>query len=121
MKSVEVRKVPRMGRGVFAKKAFAVDSVIEECPVILFDNKEGSGENLTREYSFRWNRNKVAISLGYGSLYNHSYEPNARVVQDLKGMQMVVECVRPIKKGEQILINYNGEVDCKDELWFASR
>ena len=121
MKHVEVRKVPRMGRGVFAKKAFAVGAVIEECPVILFDNKEGSEDNPTRDYSFRWNRNKVAVSLGYGSLYNHSYEPNAIVVQDVKGMQMIVECLRPIKKGEQILINYNGDVDCKDELWFTSK
>lgn len=115
---IEVRKVPRMGRGVFATKPIKVDEVIELCHVILIPNDHGSDENPTQEYSFRWNKTHVAISLGHGSLYNHSYEPNAYVLQDTRGKQMQVIAYKPIKAGEQILINYNGEVEDQSPLWF---
>lgn len=115
---IEVRKVRKMGRGVFATKPIKVDEVIELCHVILIPNKENSKSNPTQEYSFRWNKDSVAISLGHGSLYNHSYEPNAYVLQDTKNMQMQVIAYKPIKAGEQIFINYNGEVEDRSELWF---
>jgi len=117
---VEVRKVRGMGRGVFATKSFKVDDVIEVCPVILFPHSEKTKrDHDTYGYSFRWNKNNVAISLGFGSLYNHSYEPNAVVVQDLKALTMTIHALRPISAGEQLFINYNGPADDKSPLWFT--
>ncbi len=29
------------------------------------------------KYFYMWNKKEMAISLGFGSLYNHSYTPNA--------------------------------------------
>lgn len=118
--NIEVRKVRGMGRGVFATKRFKPDDIIEECHVILFDQPQNAKHNPTQAYSFRWNKKQVAIALGNGSLYNHSYEPNACVVQDTRGLKMVFMALREIKPGEQILINYNGKTDCKDPLWFHS-
>jgi hypothetical protein len=45
---------------------------------------------------------------GYGSLYNHSYRPNARYV-DLAGRTKVFTALRDIAAGEEITVNYNGE------------
>lgn len=115
---IEVRKVRGMGRGVFATGNFKFNEVIESCHVILFDQKDGAKNNPTQAYSFRWAKDKVAISLGNGSLYNHDYEPNAYVMQDKPGLRMIVYALRPIQKGEQIFINYNGEPECTDALWF---
>ena len=53
-------------------------------------------------------REYVALPLGYGSIYNHSYEPNAsslNVVPDI--MEFVA--LKDIQQGEEITINYNGE------------
>lgn len=118
MRNLKVKKVCGMGRGVFAAQDFKFRQVIERCNVILIPNKVGSRSNPTREYSFRWDEEHVAISLGHGSLYNHSYDPNAYVLQNEKDMQMVLYALKPIKAGEQIFINYNGEPDCEDPLWF---
>lgn len=114
----EVRKVRGMGRGVFALSRIPAETLIEQCPVILFNHKEGSKVNPTQEYSFRWTPDKVAIALGNGSLYNHSYEPNARTYKDSRDMAILIVSLRPIKPGEQILINYNGEPDDRSPLWF---
>jgi SET domain-containing protein len=49
--------------------------------------------------------------LGYGSIYNHSHSPNADWKQNFKTNSMVYRAIKPIKKGEEILVNYNGEPD----------
>lgn len=119
MKNVEIRKVPKMGRGIFAAKNFKVGDVIEVCPVILIPGHEDDEANPTQNYSFRWNKKNVAILLGYGSLYNHSYDPNALVYQDDANLEMQICAHKPIKKGEQIFFNYNGEPDDQLPLWFT--
>ena len=118
---IEVVKTSGMGRGVFALKAFKPGEIIEVCPVILIPNEEGSPHNPTQEYSFRWSPKFVAIALGAGSLYNHSYEPNAYVTQDTRKKELSIICHKPIARAEQIFFNYNGEPDCKDELWFTAK
>ena len=55
-----------------------------------------------------WGRGKLALALGYGSLYNHSYRPNARYV-DLAGRTKLFTAMRDIAAGEEITVNYNGE------------
>ena len=59
----------------------------------------------------------MAFLLGYGMLFNHAYNPNATY-------EIVFEnhtfnfAYKDIKAGEEILINYNGEVDDDELLWF---
>ena len=55
--------------------------VIESCPVLVLPAEAvGNDEYKTglHDYCFAWGRGTVALVLGYGSLYNHSYKPNAR-------------------------------------------
>lgn len=66
-------------------------------------------------------KSALAIALGYGSIYNHSYEPNATYVK--KPPEKVIDfiAIRNIKKGEEITVNYNfGNPDDKSKLWDRS-
>ena len=57
------------------------------------------------------------MALGYGSLYNHSYQPNARY-DDGRGQTKIFMAIRDIALGEEIVVNYNGEPDDKTPVWF---
>jgi SET domain-containing protein len=59
----------------------------------------------------------VAVALGYGSLYNHSYQPNARY-DDESGQTKVFRAIRDIAPGEEIVVNYNGEPGDETPVWF---
>jgi SET domain-containing protein len=114
---IEARRVDnrgRGGRGVFAAVEIAAETIIERVPVILIPRGQVFGDSLTATRSARisWyvfgrknltNRDYVAIALGYGSLYNHSFEPNARYAP------IIPDLIRNISAGEETLINYNGD------------
>ena len=51
-------------------------------------------------------------------LFNHSYEPNADYDISFEKHTFDFFAHRDIKAGEEILINYNGEVDDQEQLWF---
>jgi len=115
---LEVRKIPKLGRGVFTLSPIKKDSIIEVCYAILLPIPEDAKHNPAVEYAFRWNKKHVAIALGNGSLYNHSYTPNACIAQDTRSKTIEVYALQNIQAGEQIFINYNGKPDCTDPLWF---
>jgi hypothetical protein len=98
-------------RCLFAAKELKKGEVIERCPVILVDIKDEPHLEATalKNYYFEWNSKYNAVALGYGSLYNHSYEANANFSLDFKNKQIVFKAVKDIKEGEEIFINYNGE------------
>jgi uncharacterized protein len=107
---VRVKKVRGKGRGVFARRAIAKGTVIERAPVALLPTKHlvgGKNCPVLAKYFYAWNRNTVAIALGFGSLYNHSYEPNA--VYSDRDMFIIYRALRDIAPGEEITVNYNGK------------
>lgn len=108
------------GRGVIAAKRIKKDTVFEECPVLLFDKVVGS-QHLLEEYAFRWSPTQIALALGNGSLYNHSYNPNAEYFQDKKSKTICFIARRTILPGEEICTNYNGHPENDSPLWFKVR
>lgn len=103
-----VKEVPGKGRGVFARKPIKKGTIIESVPVLLVPLKDlvaGKDNPFLNKYMYVWSKTAYAISLGYGSLYNHSYEPNARYV--FGAMRLTYKAERDIAKGEEITINYN--------------
>lgn len=107
---IYVKRVKGKGRGVFARCDIARGAVIETAPVMLVPIDtivDGlANPNLARYY-FMWNDKCLAMVLGYGTLYNHAYEPNARY-EDGRGKTLIFRAIRKIKAGEEITINYNG-------------
>ena len=59
------------------------------------------------QYVFNWSEGVVAIALGYGSLYNHSYRPNAKFYSE-GSLTQVFYAIRDIDAGEEITVDYNG-------------
>lgn len=71
-------------------------------------------------YFFKWGRDgkSGAIALGYGSLFNHSYHPNARFELNLDKQTIDFYALQSIDPGEEITINYNGDPQDRSKLWF---
>jgi SET domain-containing protein len=119
---IEVRRAENRGkggRGVFALRDIPARMIIECVPVILIptnqvfgDPGEPSPSPAISWYVFDWTgitkRDYVALALGYGSIYNHSYTPNARYHRVPPDFLEFV-ALRDIHAGEEILINYHGE------------
>ena len=120
---IEIRNSKLLGRGVFALKNFKKDEIIEKAPVLVFPPKHRKILEKTQlnYYLYPWKSLKsAAIALGYGSIYNHSFDPNADWKQNFKNQTMEYRALKNIKKGEEILVNYNGEPDDKTPIdWFG--
>lgn len=107
-------------RGVFATEDIKKGELIHEAPVIPYPNREHIHieKTILADYVFEYGINHSAVVLGYGSLFNHSYEPNAIYEINFESHSFKFYAQRDIKAGEEILINYNGDVDDKEPLWF---
>ncbi len=99
------------GRGVFATSDIATGAVIETCPVLVLppDDVARIDETLIYEYYFAWPDGRAGLALGYGSLYNHSDEPNARYLKDADAQTVVITAIRDIAAGEEITFSYSGQ------------
>lgn len=110
---------PTLGiRSVIADRDYKAGELIEACPIILLPKKEWSHieETILGNYWFEWNRDNSALLLGNGSIYNHSYTPNALYKRDYRKLVMRVEAYKDIKAGEEIVFNYNGVPDSLEVL-----
>jgi SET domain-containing protein len=113
------------GRGVFALKDYQPAEHIETAPVIVIPAAQWPlmERTVLYHYGFMWGAGgeDMAIALGYGSLYNHSYQPNARYVRHPEAGTIEFVALRPIWRGEEITVNYNGDPASADPLWFDVR
>ncbi len=107
-------------RGVFATRDIAKGELIHEAPVVAYENEdhEHIEKTILEDYVFEYGANHTAILLGYGSLINHSYTPNATYEISFEKHTFDFYAYTDIKAGDEILINYNGEEDNMDPLWF---
>jgi SET domain-containing protein len=107
-------------RGVFATRDIKKGELIHEAPVIPYLNEEHEfiEKTILADYVYEYGINHTAVILGYGMLFNHSYEPNAIYDINFPNHTFDYYAYKDIKAGEEILINYNGEVDDMTPLWF---
>lgn len=108
---VEMRWTQSKGRGVFARVEIRKGSIIEVAPVITVPVTEAYAWNSNFglfDYVFNWDEGVMAIALGYGSLYNHSFLPNAKFSIGA-GLTIIFSAIRLIRAGAEITINYNGQ------------
>ena len=118
--AIEVKRARGKGRGVFAARAIARGEVIERLPVLVLtleEYAEGLAHTPLKDYCFAWGTDRVALALGYGSLYNHSYTPNARY-EDIQPATKAFVALRDIAKGEEVTVNYNGKPRSRAKVWF---
>jgi len=110
------------GRGVFASTDITSGDTIEITPMLVVDSASMAWVlRITplRNYFFQWgkDRRKAAIALGFGSLYNHSFKPNAVYEKQIEKGVITFTARQDIQKGEEITINYNGHPEDMRVLW----
>lgn len=101
---------PPKGRGVFATRQIKQGEIIEVSPVVLVQWSE-LPESL-KLVVFNWGQltkgpSESAISLGWGSMYNHSNSANVRYAANAESCSMVFSAARLIDAGEELTVNYN--------------
>lgn len=116
---------PDHGRGVYTSIDISVESLIEICQVIPIPSYETPIVHKTtlHDYYFSWGEDRMAcaIALGFGSLYNHSAYANADFIFDFQASTIEIICVKEIKAGEEIFINYHGDPDSSKATWFSQK
>jgi uncharacterized protein len=107
-------------RGVFATRDIKKGELLHEAPVIAYPNAEHEHieKTLLADYAFEYGINHTCLLLGYGMLFNHSYQPNATYEINLPNHTFDFFAYKDIKAGEEILINYNGDEEDQELLWF---
>ena len=118
-------RILNAGRGVFARRNIKKDEIIESCPIIEVPKHDMSNlkENVLVTYFFYFGKNKecLAIALGFGSIYNHSYKPNT--AYKIKSREKIIDFIalNDIKKDDEITFNYYNRGNLKGKkspLWF---
>ena len=118
-KNIEIKLTPNKGRGVFAKKIFSKDEIIESCQIITFSEADADKLETTylSNYWYAWKENADeygAFCLGNGALFNHSSKPNARVVKDFNHNLIHFIATEEIPIGEEITFKYG-------TVWFKEQ
>lgn len=111
MNKLVVKKSTIKGYGVFARETIRKGQLIEEC-YILFSR--GGDKGLEDYYFDAKGKLKYAFFTGFGSIYNHSVDPNGDYTIHVKKCLATIKAARTIKKGEEIFISYGDD-------WFGSR
>jgi SET domain-containing protein len=106
------RTTTGMGRGVFARRRLRAGDLIERVPVIVVPAPQCHlvAATILDSYDYKWGEDGMqrAIALGYGSLYNHSYQPNAHYTKLFENLEIIFVALKTIEEGQEITINYNG-------------
>lgn len=121
---VIVAKTPTRGRGMFATGPIPKDTVLETAPVIVMNAEERKllDKTLLHDYIFEWgdDRSRCCMALGYIPLYNHSYSSNCEYEMEFRKKVITVKTVRDIETGEELFINYNGDWNNNNPIWFEA-
>ena len=114
-----------MGRGVFTAENIEAETVVEVSPVIIMSSEERKllDQTLLHDYIFEWgdDKSRCCMALGNVPIYNHSYESNCEYEMDYEREEIIIRTVRPVKAGEELFINYNGEWNDNKPVWFDAQ
>jgi hypothetical protein len=103
---IRIASAGAKGRGVFARRALATGEVVEMAPVLALTREESMDVLQTSlgSHAYEIGRGRVVIGLGYASLYNHSFAPNAEFEATADGIQ--IRALRPIPAGKEVTLDY---------------
>ena len=96
------------GRGVIATARIAQGETIEVCPVLTLEAGDANGILADYVVDLGDESEGSALMLGYGSLYNHSEDPNAEYVYVADDTYEFV-ALRDIAADEEVTISYSDE------------
>ncbi len=110
------------GRGVFTDKKIGANWIVEISPVIVMSGVEQEllDQTLLHDYIFVWGERKdqCCLALGYVSIYNHSFQSNCEYFMDYDAETILIKTMREIEAGEELTLNYNGNWNNQEKVWF---
>ena len=99
--------IPGANLGVFTLKDINKGEIVEIAPFLRVPSNSCSN-NILNDYVFTENENTYILVLGYGSMYNHSYDPNLSYEYYEKDY-FAYRANSDIKKGSELFISYGGD------------
>ena len=111
------------GRGVFTTTAIPADTVIEIAPVIVMTAEDRLllDKTLLHDYIFEWQPDGAqmcCMALGWVPIYNHSYASSCEYFMNYDDQTILLKTVREIPPGQELTINYNGDWNDEQAVWF---
>lgn len=102
---------PVHGRGVFASEKIKKGEILEECHYIEMPHGyDYPWEIRSHFFSLPKGGEGMVVCLGYGSIFNHSYEgQNANWETSPSERKFIFFATREINPGEEIFTNYQNE------------
>jgi len=103
-------------RGVFASQDIGAGEIVERCPFVVLGYRMRYHSDpvlLTYLYTHvcpceecKKHGGNFLFLLGYGHMYNHQDNNNAEFKYDFQSLIVDVVTLRPIRKNEEIFVNY---------------
>lgn len=123
-------KQTKFGRGVFSTVPIKKGMLVEACPVLPLSKSEYEAVLPTKlhSYVYTWpgskqkpnsNQDKwtgACVAFGFGSLYNHSDDPNSVWRADVKNQLLNFRALRDIEAHEEITHNYEWPDWMREEM-----
>jgi SET domain-containing protein len=117
-----IEKSDGKGRGVFTKQTIPANTIIEISPVIVMSAEERIllDQTLLHDYIFEWGgeSKQCCMALGFVAVYNHSYKSNCEYEMDFENATIKIKTIKAIEAGEELFINYNGDWNNEEKIWF---
>ena len=120
-----IEESPGRGRGVFTAEPIECGTLVEIAPVIVMgpDDRIQLDKTLLHDYIFEWGEDKTqcCMALGYVPVYNHSSSANCEYEMDYENVCIGIRAMRDIATGEELFVNYNGDWNNPDPVWFETK
>ena len=86
-------------------------------------DREHLDKTLLHDYIFVWGKenDRCCMALGLIPIYNHNYNSNCEYFMDFEEETIMIETLRVVEKGEELTINYNGDANDAERVWFDVR
>jgi len=116
---------PDKGRGVFTSESIPAETIVELAPVITMSAAERKLIDQTKlhDYIFEWGEDNsmCAMALGWIPIFNHGVPANCEYFMDFDDEVIFVKTVRTITAGEELFVNYKGDFDNQEAVWFHAK
>lgn len=118
MKAIySIQMVDGMGRGIIAERDIKRGEIITNCELLVLSPEDTIKVNETdlKWYTFTFNADtkQDCLVMGDGEIFNHDDNANTLYgLIDWNGRKLMrFQASRDIKKGEQLFIDYNADVE----------
>jgi len=125
---IGLRKSPIHGHGIFSNAKISEGELIEEAKLLKLSWRSKIIQDSVL-INYVWVNNKCNcetcqkdgkeqyLAFGYGSIYNHSKNPNTRVDLDFATETMRIYTTKTIEKDEEILVSYGPKYWLIRDFW----